>query len=325
MIELTPAELERIQQSLRKRFRIAFRPNVVDVGFGVARRHGRRDPRRPFSLVFFVKSKREKVSPKARIPRCVRVRIKRHGQFHSLELPTDIVPYRPLTRSGLEIRARNSDATVGVVVRWKQGALATYRWGILTAAHPFPRITAATAPADRVFTIRGPSPPMTAYLLFRSDLDAGADWALLSVTRSQLLDNGFMTESQASRTISPRTLMQLGLDRGKEGKSHRVGRARNLRIESYWPDYNDPDLGRMLRVIMARGDADVFEGGTSGSGWTISDGMRAVPAAIQVAGDEPDFMLGVGHALTSVLAWAESALFKQGGLVAGSFQLVAVR
>ncbi len=319
MDDLTIDEMRRIQRTLRKRFHVGRRTNIIDIGFGAALKRGRFQPNRGLCLSFLVRHKKTPRRMRDRIPPSVEVRVKRGRRFQKLEFPTDVVAVGGLTATGRRLEYRTRHVTTGVIVAWRDSGNTQLSWGLLTVGHVFPRLS-GIPPSRRkvkVVTTRG---NFFGELVAKSDRDNGIDAAIALVERQELIAKKLMTNSQAGRRIVPRPLARLQRDRRKTGATLRTAGKRSFLVHAFFPRLRIPDVGELDCVVSAMAPtAGTFAQGTSGTSWLIVNQA----ACLQVAGRAPDYRQGFGQALSVIIDWAASELQQQRDIENDSFRTVA--
>jgi len=316
---LTTDELRRIQRTLRTRYRIGTRSNLLDVGFGAALKAGKFQPGRRLCITFLVRKKKNVRKVTDRIPPKVHVRLKRGKRFVNLSFSTDVVEVGGIVAAGRTLDYRTKTVTTGVIVAWKASSRSRYSWGVVTVGHVFPRLRTLSRLRRKV-TIRTNRGKFFGTLVAKSDGDREIDAAIAQVKRQDLVAKRLMTASQSARRIEPRMVTTLASDQNKSGQTLRVGGKRRFTVHAYFPSLRVPSLGAIDHIVSVfSGAAQTFQPGTSGSGWLIQNQA----ACLQIAGRMPDFKQGFGQSLNSVAEWAAKVLAKQQRMHLGSFRIVA--
>jgi hypothetical protein len=326
--ELSEDELERIQETLRTRFVRPRKPNVLDVGFGIAYKNGKPDKDRGISAVFFVKSKGKPGSTSKDLPKHVKVRFLRDSHFHTIIFQTDVVESKPAKPSGAELDTGTELATTGIVMAWRVRGESEDSWGLLTVGHAFPSNVEGVLPPNSrpSITIRpAAGSTLTGELLWKGPRSENYDAAVVAVTFQDLVDSGILSTTDASKEIEARSPLQLIQDEGGHAEGFTIPEATqiSLRVEQYLPRTAAimiPMLGVLKRVIrVSSAVKDAFKEGRSGSAWVVADELAAMQVA--TAGDESEE--GYGHAVTSVYAFVKDQFADNPNLRWTSFRLVA--
>lgn len=336
MNDLTPDEMRRIQQTIRRRYPADPCSNILAVGFGPADKNGESDPNRPFAACYYVKKKKATVPKAQRIPKELSVRVKRGKTFVTLTIRTDVVEtprFAPSSRFVTDTGVRIGSA--GMLVTWKRDGEAR-AWGIVTAGHLFAGgQTTAALKADLL--VGTTTIPVDVFQ--PSAADPLLDVALLEITPGMLNLAGlkpptvpppqapFWSEEELTAAFGPnRTNAIPGVSLRPENDDPKFVTKR------YFPKSDDliPTLGNLSNIVHVRGTSAVnpapFIPGTSGSAWTIQGRAAAVQvgrnlASSPTAGDENTE--GLAQFLHTQLKWIEAELTKAGALTdfrfAGAF------
>lgn len=300
----TADELRRIQSTLRRRFAIGSQSNLIDVGFGVAQSAGRLRPDRGLCATFFVHEKKPGVSATERIPRSVRVRLKRGRRFCVVELPTDVVETAPLALTALRLETYHQRLTAGVLLTWDNPEKGDRSWGLATAGHAFPPLESMSA-IDRQVTVELPGALLAGTVIGRSSRAGRIDAAIVEVRRGDLLQAGLIDSAAAREPVVPRPFFELASELNQLGRTLRVDGPHDFRVHAYLPSLRAPGLGLLEHIVSAvAAESGVFEPGSSGAAWEIA----GEPSCMQLAGRVPLFQQGFGQALETIIAWADGHL-----------------
>ena len=312
--DLSLEELQRVQNTLEKRFGIGKRGNILQLGYGVAEfeKSGQLDWNRPSAVCFYV-SRKTKSQPKNRhdrIPPDIRVRVRRGSRYVQLVAPTDVIVVnrKKYSLSGRSISYRKLEsATTGVLLAWRPRGRVRLTWGVLSVGHTFP--DTIPLPDQHVHVKIGGSPTIPGRFFARgtsNDLDT----SLTIVRRDDLVRSNIISESFEVSKIEPRPVSRLREDAGKFGTTR--PRSRNipfqvLRFLLSAPIFSSV-LGFSPRHVMHVGQSahGSFQLGTSGSIWRI-DGQLA---CLQFATYRPQFDQGFGLCLEDALDWVQLAISK---------------
>jgi hypothetical protein len=313
-------EMQRIQRTLRKRYRAGVHGNILDVGFGAALESGRMQPERGACLTFLVRRKRHRPRRQDAIAPSVGVRLKRGRHFAQLVFPTDVVEVGQITTTGRRLEYTSRHVTTGVVLAWRTPGESRLSWGLVTVGHPFPRWQ-ALGPSRRRVTVHTRRGTIAGVLIARSDSRRNVDAAIARVEKQELIDKRLITRSQSRHRIAARDVARLSGDPQRSGETLRVGGTRPFVVHAYFPLLHVPRVGQIAHVVsVLSGRPGTFARGTSGSPWRW--GNQA--ACVQVAGRAADFQQGFGQALTTVVEWAAGALRKHPGAEPESLRTVAL-
>lgn len=318
----TADELRRIQRTLRRRFQLHRRRDLLDVGFGPGLRAARLDPQRPWCVCFYVHRKRQPRRYAERIPRQVQFRLRRGRRFIRFTAATDVIELTKPALSGCVLSyGAGSAVTAGLVVVWQEREAAGLSWAVVTVGHAFPAAVAFPEPLPRV-EIRGRGSSRLAGRLLARAPRGRADAAVVQVQHYDLVRCGILDARHGSQALRIRSVDEVKGDEGAPGSSHPRRAARPFYIRAYLPEcWLFEDLvGRLRHVIHAhRAQAQTFERGTSGSLWRVFEW----PAAMQFGGLQPEFREGFAQILEGVLEWAQEAVGRQVPLQPGTFRAVA--
>lgn len=329
MNDLTPDEMRRIQQTIRRRYPTDPDSNILAVGFGPADKNGKFDPERPFAACYYVKKKKRKksVPDDQRIPEELSVRVKRGKTFVTVPLRTDVVKapqFAPSSRFVTDTGARLGSA--GMLVTWKRPDVPR-EWGIVTAGHLF--AGGQTTAALKVDLLIG-----TAAILVDvfqpSEAPPLLDVALLEITPSMLTLAGlkppvvpppqgnFWTEAELTAAFGPSNTTSI------PGVSLRPERDDPTFVtKRYFPRSENliPALGDLSNIIHVAGTNAVnpapFIPGTSGSAWKIQGRAAAVQVGrnLKVKPTDPEENTeGLAQCLDTQLKWVRQELEKAGSL-----------
>lgn len=322
MARFTSDELRRIQATLRRRFAIRRRADVLDVGFGPGYRAGRADAERPWCACFYVHRKRRRCPAHERLPRRVRFRVKRGRRFEQFTVPTDVIELNGPCLSGCVLsHASGAPAMTGLIVAWRERASSTLTWAVITVGHAFPRSVSFPEPMPRV-VLRGQRGARVAGRLLARALSGGVDAAVVEVQRYDLVRSGIITPQQNTRGLVIRSVDEISRDEGAFGTTHPGQEVWPFVVRAYLPTclLFVQQIGPIDHVVHAhRAPTGAFRPGTSGSLWRVASRS----AAMQFGGLESRFEEGFAQALASVLPWASAAVTSLYDVIAGSFRIVA--
>ncbi|MFV2066229.1 MAG: hypothetical protein ACC645_04565 [Pirellulales bacterium] len=324
----TAAELARMQRTLQRQLRDIDAANLAAIGFGMALKGGRPDPKRGLAACLFVRHKHAPRQASQRLPPRVEIRLRRGSTFQRLQLATDVVEVGRVVPTGWRLSAPDIDpVTGGAVVAWRAITEedGTVRCGILTVGHAF-------ATGRRPLVRIDPWPGETSFngrLYLKSRRPSSADAAVIRVHPESLVENGLIDPSLVSggrldidaivqpEIVSPDQLASL---HGAHGESLRSDTRVPFLLQAILPLMTIRGLGRLRNIISVWSPgADAFSPGTSGSLWEV----EGDPAALQVAATPATYQLGFGQALVTGFDWARDALERDGQFVPGSFRFVA--
>ena len=325
-IELSAEILGRMQRTLRRRFSVAARADVLDIAFGRAKPGGERDGRDPWECLFLVRDGEGSSGRASRratpIPDDVSVRVRVGRRFQTIRMATGRLSVDGLEPSAVAGEFAGQTFTIDAAVSWRISGQRRREWGLLTVGHPFPSVR-QTPVWQRLVAVGG-ARPFHSTLSVRARLGGRFDGAILRVARGELIEAGLLGEDRKERVSLPRSLRQLTADLGNRGKLALPGRAaRSFRIQAFLPAFDLPGVGRLHHVVVGWGSRpQLFVPGSSGGCWRVDD----MPACLQVASVAPNYRLGFGQAVTSLVVWAESALRRRDPRVEpASVQLTLLR
>ncbi len=331
--DLTRAELGRIRNTLKRRFRASGQDGVLEVGFGRAERRGALDPRRPESVCFYVRRKRMPRSKQQRIPAVVEVRVRRGPHLVRVRLPTDVlaVDASSLRPTGRTIRSAASTrrATAGCVLGWRVPGQRQLEWGVLTVGHLFGRQRRAPGSKPRVWIDAGGNRELEGALLVRSARASQVDAAIVRVAKSELVRAGLIAADVSTRGKRVRSSRQLARDTGHNGLTLPGREQVPFMVLRYLPVTSlVAELGTLVDVLDVRSTrAGTFAPGRSGSLWLI----ERQAACQQFGGWETrgkrsaNYRRGLGQSLVEILAWAAKALARTAGAQATHVDLRLIR
>ena len=309
--ELTVEELDRIYESLVKRFGVGQRGNIREIGFGIAEDDETLNERRRGEVVFYVTRKCTPRAKRDRIPKPLEVRLKRGSRFVLVRLPTDVVVLEDrsdLVLTGREIThlSRAPVATASAVLVWRVAGEYFFRWGVVSVGHLFwsRRTVPETAPQVAV-QIDGEQ--LTGRLLLRTRPKDGVDIALAQIELDDLKRSIGFRPRTAAKPI--RSINDLKDDRGKRGTSKPRDSAIGFRVLRYFPQFRSvPQIGTLFHILTVEsGTSGAFKMGRSGSQWNIS---RQVACHQIFAWENGGFRRSGGQSMHYALRWLQTELAK---------------
>jgi hypothetical protein len=318
--DLTADELRRIQNTLRARYDLGSRTNILDIGFGAALQRGKLRPDRGLCITFLVRAKRDPSSKSDRIPPAVTVRVKRGRRFVPFSFGTDVVEVGQLAATGSRLEYRSKTVTTGLIVAWHPEASGKLSWGVVTVGHIFPRLRTLSK-RNRQVTIRTGRGHFFGRLVAQSADNQSIDAAIALVDRQDLIAHRLLAKPASVSSMPPRRIEQLISDQHKIGETLRTAGARRFTVHAYFPTLRVTDIGTLQHMISVISEAaQTFQKGTSGTSWLIQNQA----ACQQVAGRTPAFRQGFGQALVAVTEWAAKELHRHDLMRPGSLRLVSV-
>lgn len=329
---LTPEELRRVRRTLLRRFGRLDPGNVLEIGFGVARRDGRDDPSRHQAVSVIVRDKRLPGTKAARIPASVRIRLRRGSGFVVAELATDVVSrqwedWTPTRRPVRHLSGRQTAAATALVA-WEESP--NQAWGLLTVGHPFAHVRHVPESAARVRVLvpgdgRGQGDrELGGRLLARSRHrdPRRVDAALVLVEHEHLVVAGWAGRAEGSRlsrldaaSVWPRAASDLSRDLGRPGQAITPAGDQPFVVRRYFPEFRlIPQVGPIRDVLEVESPTPgAFAPGGSGSAWTIG----GEPACLQFAGwmhptdPSQSYRRGLGQPIVHVIGWAQANIAKR--------------
>lgn len=330
--ELSIDELRRIRETLRERYHVGDRGNVIEIGFGLAERGSHVDWDRGDAICFYVSSKRTPRRRQDRIPEIEAVRVKRGSQFVEVCLPTDVLEtkvsrVKPTGRSirHLSDRAR---ATAGAIVAWRDGDGRRLRWGVTTVGHLFHDREDVPEDEKQVRVKVPGNREIEGRLLLRSEPDDGFDAALVSVQRRSLIRGDLMSANQSTRGKVIRSVSDLIHDRGNSGLTLPGASRVPMIVLRYLPEFDlVPSLGRIEHFLETQSDfVNTFGPGYSGTLWII----RRQASCHQCVGWEStdplqNYVRGGGQSIQHIMQWMQAGIASQIGIPESDVDLRLVK
>jgi hypothetical protein len=216
--------------------------------------------------------------------------------------PTDVIEARKNARhTGIEMDGGAQTFTGGTLVNWNDPQDGPC-WGLLSVSH---------AVASEQVRIQPPGKAAfygTVYA--RTTLQDSFDAVLIKLKAADVqasLGNFLPTPgSPAPICRSVEDLFDDGRNLHPTGKSLTVDSVRDFTIYGYFPAEQAPDAiiddaPNREHLVVALGENQTFESGTSGSVWKADSG---VVDAIQIAGFPDTFARGIGQPMVDYLSWA---------------------
>ncbi len=310
-MKLRWSDLRSIQRQVLGRLKRDGDQNAVAVGVGVKNAHRGSRERKP-ALIVIVRSKvpPRRLSKKIRMGkrRRVRVEIGRGKLKRRVTFATDVITVPLAVPVAAQVRSSNNDGTTGALVFWR-GKQGDRHWGLLTAGH-----TLANSDPDIFIT-----PTDTAALLGRPAFVSAPgdpfDFGVIEIQEADAarLASGIAMNDPPSLPIRDFAALQedVSLDRDR-GLCLAAGRTVDFDTELAVAGPVDwvsglPGLECVLRVRALSGSpGGPFRPGTSGATWIAV--LQNGPMGMLVAAEAPAFVIGIGQALSPVLAKAKQAM-----------------
>lgn len=299
---LSYTQLVEIHKTLKRRFRHV--EGLVSIGFGCARRSGRIDQSRGFSVCLYVRRKKARPRIAQRIPKCVELPPKLAKQLGLRKLPTDVVECVGAQSTGrtsqVEVGAELKEATCGLLVRWKQGTES--RFGFLCVGHVFvgasPGQTVRIASADGLYRVYGE-------FIARTPQSQSLDTSLIEVMESSLAE---LAPESVSPPISVATGDQLIQDLQSDGSIRpldarllRSDGSRSFRAGVFHPQFFVDGVGYVKDLFDGLTSTGfTFQEGTSGAVWMTEFGVSCLQTASFAAGS---FRRGLGQMIWTRTSW----------------------
>lgn len=304
--EFRPGELERIRKTLRQRYGVGKRGNIIEIAFGAAEANGQLDLTRPDAICFYVRHKRTPRARVDRIPKKIEIRLRRGKRWVLVCMPTDVIDLGPrkIRPTGRMIKhvSGNDSGTAGCIVAWKLPGERLLTWGVLSVGHVFSHVVRVPQTQQRVL-IESATTPVHLFrgtLLARSKPRDGIDAALVLVKRATLVRAQLMPENVSTGGKRVRPVESLETDRTNPGFTFPQETKIPFVVGRYLVVSDIlPELGSVRNVIEANARGGAFAKGSSGSLWAVE---RQV-ACLQHGGLSPLFSRGWGQSLETILAW----------------------
>ena len=291
------SDIRKIQQFARDRQRKSGDPNLLAVGIGQALKNGRPDPDRPLALQYIVRKKVKNPNKHRRVKEKIKVSLPGGKKARSIALATDVIELGNMVPTAATVNSDNDRLSSGYFISWPQG------WGFLTAGHGFATSTSGLA---RI-TYRG---SITGRVLAQTSSADTIDAALIEVSPQQIQQMFGPVITPASVPLYCRPFQQLVSD---TQLAHAVCTMEvmksvgSFQLLSFISDAGAngpliPALPELTNLFFGQSSTpQFFVPGVSGAGWLL---LPHVPAAMQVAGNDPDFNHGFGISLEIMLRWA---------------------
>lgn len=312
--DLSLAELKRIRKTLRNRFGVGKRGNILEIAFGQAEKRNNPCSARQEAICFYVRHKRTPRAKADRIPRVIEVRLRRKNEYVNVQLPTDVVHIqRTVKPTGRRLRHLDEPrryATAGCVLVWRRRGERNFEWGILSVGHRFTNISDVPEENKRVrLRVKlNPATEIEGRLLARSLVSEGddVDASIISTSRASMIRNHVLPENPSTSGKSVRSVLDLSRDAGRSGQAFPPGRVVAFRAMRFMPECElIPALGVQRNVLETlSGSANAF--GPTRSGSLAVIGRQG--ATLQLAGLPSGFRRGWGQSLATALEWAQQQL-----------------
>ena len=323
MVGYSAEQLIRLQRTLRRRFRVAARPDLLEIGFGHVPLDRSSTGRPRLTCVFFTTDGQtgSSQSPSRRLPDEVTARVRDGRRYRTVRLPTRRVVAGGLEPSAASAEFSGTRFTLSAVISWRRTERRRREWGLLTVGHPFPALQRIPA-WQRLVEVRGER-PFYGTLILRSRRGGRFDGAVIRTARDELAAAGLVPEHGHIGYRTARPLEQLGKDMGRSAELTVPGKhSRSFQVQAFLPRMTIPGVGSLHYVLAGSAPrSKTFAPGTSGAGWQI----EGQPACFQIAAVAPRYRIGFGQAVTSLLVWAETRLRRHHpDLVPGSIRLAPI-
>lgn len=314
--DLSLDELKRVRATLRKRFGVGKRGNILEIAFGQAEKRNSPCSARPEAICFYVRHKRRPRAKADRIPELLTIRFRRQNEYVSLRLPTDVVHIaRSVKATGRRIRHLDEPkryATSGCVLVWRQAGQRVFQWGILSVGHSFRNVDSVPESNKRVrlrVKLR-PSTEIEGRLLARtraSDQDP-VDASIISVSKSSMIRNKVLPRHPSTSGKAVRSVGDLSQDAGRLGHTFPPRQKIAFRVMRFMPECElIPALGLQHNVLETLASKPSAFGPTRSGSLSV---INRQAATVQIAGLPAFFRRGWGQSLETALGWAQGELAK---------------
>lgn len=317
--DLTRDELRRFLKRMRTKYASY---GVHSVAFGYAEKHGKRDKRRGFCLVFIVNKKRKlhAVSVDSLLPKSETIYLIRESKRIRRSIPTDIIAVSRMPRvSGFRTR-RFTDhvpVTSGILIRWLSPHNID-QWGFMTVGHLFEGDSIGTGSEKAVLVRMDDGSLILGQVMFISPKSSKYDVSVIRVNSNELAPFGLTKDD--GRVI--RTFFDLRRDGGKEARMRPMDDDSvkfNFASGLYMAELESRER-TWIDILVGDGSNYTFNGGRSGSVWTI----RGDIAGLQVARLAPTNERGYAHVFEFLWQYTIKSLEERSIAAAGTCSIVRI-
>ena len=273
------------------------------------------DHLRPVAVQYVVREKLDRPKDQHRVKKTQTVYLQTKRGRRRITLPTDVIEIGNMVPTAASISSGDERFSGGYLVSWSQSAV---RWGILTVGHAFATNASGMAVINYGRSVTG------RVLGFTSPQDP-IDGALIEISAAQVLALFGPTMSNNPPPLYFRTFSQLVSDTQNANATCTMEALQNVspfQLVGFFSDAGTsgpliPDLPGLKNLFFGQATQNqVFHPGVSGAAWLV---VPHIPAAMQVAGNDPQFNHGFGTSIEMLLRWA--SLLDE---VQGSVQLRAM-
>jgi hypothetical protein len=272
------------------------------VGIGKGLKNGHLDANRPLVLHYLVRTKIKNPKKAHRVKEKVTLEIGSGKKPKRITLATDVIEIGNMVPTAATVDSDSERFSSGYLVSWSQG------WGFLTVGHGlagnaqgFARVTYGATVSGRVLATTSP--------------DDSIDAALIEVLPEQVqqLFGPIITSASPSLYFRPFTQLVSDTQTHVYSTMEYMNGVKPLQLISFFSDAGAtgpliPALPGLTNLFFAQSEPQVFVPGVSGAAWLLSP---HVPAAMQVAGNDPNFNHGFGVSLELLLRWAATQVQDQ--------------
>lgn len=314
-------ELRRLQVAALRQLRSKHDSTIVNVGFGLKVRRGRRLRSLGLSARVFVHKKlvepresraaalsryhqddiRQVKRPlkRRKIPKEIVVPLRRGKKTVHVGLATDVSSIGKFVPTSKRMEGPSDECSVGLVVCWDGS-----NWGFLTVGHVF-RSDSGPIDSIRPLVEIADGLYLQARLAARSTFPSKVDTSVTRATLEALLQSGLV--SDVHDRDFPRTRSQVISDCDNRRAAHIVppgGVNERIELMDFLPSHPVDGLGNLEDLVLAGGPLNTFREGRSGCVWFVPDGI----VGIQIAGEEPHFSRGLAQLVVKQREWASDKL-----------------
>lgn len=318
-IDITDEELRRFLKRMQTKY---VKLGVHSVAFGFAERRNKRDKGRGLCLVFIVdkKKKPNRVSSGAMLPSSETIFLTRGKKRIRQSIATDVVAVSRTPRaSGYRTRkfVDPVPVTSGIVIRWVSPHNID-QWGFLTVGHLFESDSIGSGSQRAVLVRMADGSQVLGEVVFISPKRSKYDVSVIRVNSNDITPFGLTVND--NRAI--RTFFDLRLDGGKEAKMRPMDADTvkfNFASALYMAELDSPDR-TWADVLVGKGSNYTFNGGRSGSVWTLGNSI----AGMQVARLGPTNEQGYAHVFETLWQFTITSLENRAIAAGGTCSIVRI-
>ena len=174
---------------------------------------------------------------------------------------------------------------------------------------------------DIVYLYRTSSHDVSGNLLVSSDSSSQVDAAIIKFDKQELRNAGLISSPPSSYQARSIDQLKHDVEITREGISFVTKNRRvSFKFDHYFPTNDEvDDLHEIKHVVRVKSTAEKpFRKGRSG---TLFVSQNDQAAAMQYAGESDDYKVGLGQAVTTILAWSEEVLVADFNMQAGTLRL----